>query len=51
MTQRSQRDNNFFAKNNFLNLFQDAEASIVDSELSEPRDEFLFHELTAADRR
>jgi hypothetical protein len=30
---------------------QDAESSIVDSELTEPRDEFLYHELATADRK
>jgi hypothetical protein len=36
--------------NHILN-FLDAEASIVDAELTEPRDEFLFHELASADRK
>jgi hypothetical protein len=36
--------------NHILN-FLDAEASIVDAELNEPRDEFLFHELASADRK
>jgi hypothetical protein len=31
--------------------FLDAEASINDDQLSEPRDEFLFHELATADRK
>ena len=36
--------------NHILN-FLDAEASISDTELSEPRDEFLYHELATADRK
>ena len=36
--------------NHILN-FLDAEASISDTELSEPRDEFLSHELAPADRK
>jgi len=36
--------------NQFLN-FLDAEASINDAELDEPRDEFVYREMAAADRK